>query len=76
MENLMYRIQAIKNELPNATFDKYDGIVTEEDIIVDLNQSIGLIEEYYNGFDNLNPNAKDYINCAFFGSYEDAFNNI
>lgn len=76
MENLMYEIQAIKNDYPAATFDKYDGIVTEDDIILGLHQSIGLIEEYYDGFDSLNPNAKDYINCAFFGSYEDAFNNI
>jgi hypothetical protein len=76
MENLMYPIQAIKNAFPEATFDKYNGIVFEDDIILGLKQSVGEIELYYNGFDNLNPNAKDYINCAFFGDYEDAFNNI
>lgn len=73
---MIYEIEHIKKENPTASFNKYDGIVTEDDIILGLHETTALIEQYYNGFDNLNPNAKDYINSAYFGDYELAYNNI
>lgn len=47
-----------------------------DELVFDETETKSLIETYYTDFDSLTPHPKDYINKAFFGSYEEAYNNI